>query len=200
MVGRFADARMILSETRADLAKRGRHFEVALFTAEQSLEVELVAGNPATAAELGAEGFRQLEQLGEHSFQSLAAAYVARALYDLGRLEQADAWADRAMQLAASDAAAPQMLWRQVRAKVLARRDEHAEAERLAREAVAIGDETDCLNWQGDAYADLAEVLLLSGKADEAKATLEQALQRYDRKENLVMVGQTRDRLAVAVA
>ena len=92
------------------------------------------------------------------------------------------------------------MLWRQVRAKVLARRGEHAEAERLAREAVAISDETDCLNWQGDAYADLAEVLQLSGKADEAKAALEQALDRYERKGNLVMAARMRDRLAAAVA
>ena len=79
------------------------------------------------------------------------------------------------------------MLWRQVRAKVLARRGEHAEAERLAREAVAIGEKTDMLNAQGDAYADLAEVLLLGGQADEAAAALEQALDRYERKENLVM-------------
>jgi hypothetical protein len=48
-----------------------------------------------------------------------------------------------------------------VRAKVLARRGEHAEADRLAREAVALSDETDQLDTQGDAYADLAEVLEL---------------------------------------
>ena len=93
-----------------------------------------------------------------------------------------------------------EMLWRQVRAKVLARRGEHAEAEQLAREAVAIGDGTDALNWQGDAYADLAEVLLLSGKPDEAAAALEQALDRYERKENLVMARRIRDRLAASVA
>ena len=87
------------------------------------------------------------------------------------------------------------MLWRQVRAKVLARRGEHAEAERLAREAVAICEETDMLDAQGDAYADLAEVLLLAGRADEAAAALEQALERYERKGNVVMAARTRDRL-----
>ena len=88
------------------------------------------------------------------------------------------------------------MVWRQVRAKVLARRGEHAEAERLAREAVAIGDETDMLNSQGDANADLAEVLLLGGKAGEAAAALEQALERYERKGNLVSAHRTQARLA----
>ena len=77
-----------------------------------------------------------------------------------------------------------QMLSRQVRAKVLARRGQHAEAERLAREAVAIGEGTDALNWQGDANADLAEVLLLGGKAGAAANALQRARKLYERKEN----------------
>jgi hypothetical protein len=92
------------------------------------------------------------------------------------------------------------MLSRQARAKVLARRGDNAEAVRLAREAVAIGATTDHLNAQGDANADLGEVLLLSGKTDEAGAALEQALKRYERKGNLVMAQRMRDRLAAAVA
>ncbi len=87
------------------------------------------------------------------------------------------------------------MVRRQVKAKVLARRGEHAEAERLAREAVAIGDGTDRLDPQGDAYADRAEVLLLAGKAEEAAAALAQALARYERKGNLVSAGRARARL-----
>ena len=88
------------------------------------------------------------------------------------------------------------MLWRQVKAKLLARRGEHAEAERLAREAVAIGEETDMLDAQGDVYADLAEVLLLTGKPEEAGAALEQARERYDRKGNRVSAQRARERLA----
>jgi hypothetical protein len=92
------------------------------------------------------------------------------------------------------------MLWRQVRAKVLAHPGKHAEAERLARRAVAIGEGTDSLNWQGDAYADLAEVLPLGGKADEARVALEHALQHEEREGNLVMARRTRDRMAAAAA
>ena len=130
----------------------------------ESVWIELWAGDPAAAAEFGAEGFRLHEELGEQSFLSAAAANLAQALYALDRLDEADAWAGRAAELGASDDARKEMLWRQVRAKVLARRGEHAEAERLAREAVAICDETDMLDAQGDVYADLAEVLLLAGK------------------------------------
>ena len=126
----------------------------------------------------------------------VAAGNLAQALYALDRLDEADAWAGRAAELGASDDAWKEMLWRQVRAKVLARRGEHAEAERLAREAVAICDETDMLDAQGDVYADLGEVLLLAGKPDEAATALEQALERYERKGNVVSAQRARARLA----
>jgi Flp pilus assembly protein TadD len=88
------------------------------------------------------------------------------------------------------------MLWRQVRGKVLARRGDHSEAERLAREAVALGDGTDMLDAQGDAHTDLGEVLALAGRADEAAGAYAEALARYERKENVVMSERMRARLA----
>ena len=88
-----------------------------------------------------------------------------------------------------------EMLWRQARALVLARRGEHDEAERLAREAVAIGDQTQSLNEQADAYWDLAVVLLLGERRDEAAKALHRALDRYERKENLVMAERTSRKL-----
>ncbi len=196
MLGRFDEGRAILVEAREALAERGAGIQLATTTGIPSVEIELLAGDPAAAAELGQEGCRMLDELGEQSQLSTAAGKLAQALYALDRLDEADAWAGRAAELGASDDAFTQMLWRQVRAKVLARRGEHAEAERLAREAVAVGEETDMLDAQGDVYADLAEVLLLAGKADEAGAALEQALERYERKGNLVSTQRAQTRLA----
>jgi tetratricopeptide (TPR) repeat protein len=85
---------------------------------------------------------------------------------------------------------ATQMLWRQVQALVDAHRGEHDESERLAREAVAIAERTDALNFQGDALCDLAKVFAAAGRGDAAAAALEQALERYERKKNLAMVSQ----------
>jgi class 3 adenylate cyclase/tetratricopeptide (TPR) repeat protein len=200
MLGRFDEARAILAEERAELAERGGGVLLANITAFESVWIELWAGDPAAAAELGAEGWRLHEELGEQRFLPHAAGNLAQALYALDRLDEADAWAGRAAELGASDDAWKEMLWRQVLAKVLARRGKHAEAERLAWEAVAVCEETDMLDAQGDAYADLAEVLLLAGKPGEAAAALEQALERYERKGNLVMAGRTRDRLAAAAS
>jgi hypothetical protein len=90
------------------------------------------------------------------------------------------------------------MLWRQVRGKVLARRGELEEGERLAREAVALAEETDMLNAHADALIDLSEVLTFAG--EDAQAELEQALALYERKGNLVMADRTRSKLAEVTA
>ncbi len=158
-------------------------------------KVELLADDPAAATELGTEACRLFSEAGEKGYFSTAAGNLAQALYAVDRLEEAEAWAGRAAELGASDDATTGLLWRQVRAKVLARRGEHAEAEQLADEAIAIGEATDFLNAQADGYTDLAEVLLLGGKRVDAVAALEQALERYQRKENLVSAERTRARL-----
>jgi class 3 adenylate cyclase/tetratricopeptide (TPR) repeat protein len=196
MLGRFDEARAILAGSRAESAERGGGVLLANLTAFESVDLELWAGDPTAAAEFGAEGFRLHQELGEEIFLSAAAGNLARALYALDQLDEADAWAGRAAALGASDYAQKEMLWRRIRAKVCARRGEHAEAERLAREAVAICDETEMLDAQGDVYADLAEVLLIAGSGEEGAEALEQALARYERKGNVVMAARTRDRLA----
>ena len=200
MLGRFDEARTILAEKRARLRDSGAWMELAGTTALPSVEVELLAGNPAAAAELGAEGCRQLEALGERSLLSTAAGELAQALYTLDRLDEADGWATRAAEFGSSDDAITQMLWRQVRAKVLARRGEPQEAEQIAREAVAIGDGTDTPSPHGDAYADLGEVLALAGRADEATTALEQARACYERKGNFASTQRTQKRLAALQA
>ena len=52
------------------------------------------------------------------------------------------------------------------------------------------------LDAQADTHADLGEVLALAGKSAEARAALEEALRRYERKGNLTGAGNARARLA----
>jgi class 3 adenylate cyclase/tetratricopeptide (TPR) repeat protein len=195
MLGRFDEARAILVEARAELAERGGGVLLANITAFESVDVERWAGDPAAAVEFGAEGLKLHEEIGDQYFVPAAAGDLAQALYAVDRLDEADAMAIRASELGGSDDAMKEMIWRQVRAKVFARRGEPADAERLAREAVAISEGTDFLNGQGDASADLAEVLSLAGRTEEAAEALEQALARYERKGNVVMAARMHDRL-----
>ena len=69
-----------------------------------------------------------------------------------------------------------------MRAKLLARRADAAGAEALARESVAIWAEGDNLLWHGYALMDLAEVLRLAGRAQEAVPVVEEAVELFDRK------------------
>jgi class 3 adenylate cyclase/tetratricopeptide (TPR) repeat protein len=196
MLGRLAEARAMLAELRADVAERGGHLTTGGMSTGVAFEVELLAGDPAAAVAAGEEDCRILEDAGWKGALSSAAGTLANAYYELGRLEEADAWAERAAELGASDDANAQMLWRLAKAKVLARRGEHAEAERLAQEALEICEATDMLNDQAIAFADLAEVLALAGRPEAAAEALEQALVRYGRKENVVMANRVRASLA----
>jgi tetratricopeptide (TPR) repeat protein len=76
---------------------------------------------------------------------------------------------------------------RRVRAKVLARKGELDEAERLAGEAVAIASaNADILDLRAQALADLGEVLGHADRPKESKEALDEAIRLYEAKGNLV--------------
>jgi tetratricopeptide (TPR) repeat protein len=158
-------------------------------------EIETLAGDVAAAERAVRPSCELLEELGEVGYRFMAVSQLAESLYALDRLDEADESARTAEALAPSDDVSSQMLWRQVRAKVLVRRGEHAKAEQLACEAVSLAGETDMLNWHGNALADLAEVYVIAGRAEDAREQLEQALSLYEQKGNVVAAARTRRRL-----
>jgi hypothetical protein len=50
--------------------------------------------------------------MGNHAFLCGAAGNLARALYALDRLDEADSWAGRSAELGTSDDALKEMVWR----------------------------------------------------------------------------------------
>jgi tetratricopeptide (TPR) repeat protein len=79
---------------------------------------------------------------------------------------------------------------------VYARRGDLAEAEQLAREAVALAETTDMRNWRGNALFDLGEVLRLSGRIEDSVEPLERAVALFEAKGNVVMAELARAALA----
>jgi hypothetical protein len=73
---------------------------------------------------------------------------------------------------------------------------ELVEAERVGREAVAIASATDVLDLRGQALADLAEVLRLASRPEEARALVEEATRLYDQKGNVVAAERLRALMA----
>jgi tetratricopeptide (TPR) repeat protein len=135
-----------------------------------------------------------LERLGMNAHLSSYAPLLGRCLCELGRYGDAEPFALLGRDLGAEQDLTTQTYWRQVQARVHASRGDHAEAERLAREAVSISERTDGLNLQADAHCDLADVLAQAGKPGEASEALDQALERYKRKQNLAMIAQVQPR------
>jgi class 3 adenylate cyclase/tetratricopeptide (TPR) repeat protein len=126
---------------------------------------------------------------------STFAARLGRSLCTLGRYDEAESLATLGRELGGEHDAATQLLWRQVQGRVSASRGEHATAEILAEEAVAIAGRTDWLNDQANTLLDLAEVHIVAGRPDEAAVALNQALRRYEKKNNSAMVVQVLPRL-----
>ena len=197
MLGRFDHARTLLAGVAERVEELGatryrqwlawRRFEVARLERDW-VEAESAARETCEAAETE-------QMLGNYMW---FCCNRAEALVELGRPDEAEHWLQHGRETAPTDEPTPQMLWRQVRARVLASRGEHDEAERLAREAVTQAEKTDMLNAHADALTDLAAVLALAGQ--DAQAELEQALALYERKGNLVMAERTRSRLAELMA
>jgi tetratricopeptide (TPR) repeat protein len=159
------------------------------------MEVEELAGDLAVAAAVGESGCKALEEDGDLGVLSTYAAKLARILCELGRLDEAEAWAERGRELGAEDDAMTQVLWREAKALVAAKRGRTEEALRLARHAVEMALETDMLHEQADAYSDLAEVTALVGDSAGAAEAYEQALSLYQQKGNIVSAKQAQARL-----
>ena len=62
----------------------------------------------------------------------------------------------------------------------------------MAREAVRLAESTDGLNRRAKAERDLAEVLQLAGRLEEAGAALNRAIELFEEKGNIVSAGRTR--------
>jgi predicted ATPase/class 3 adenylate cyclase len=193
MLGRAEEGRALAARARAELKERGGGGGLPFASATSiAADIEYYAGDYAAAVRFGHEAVELFERAGERSWQSTFVASLAEAYYRLGDLEDAEAYAARALELGATDDVTTQFLARGVQAKVRASRGELVEAERLAREALAMVEPTQILNSHGDARVDLAEVLLRAGKEDEATAALDEAIACYERKGNVVGLAHAR--------
>jgi class 3 adenylate cyclase/tetratricopeptide (TPR) repeat protein len=193
MDGRFDQAREAYRKSREVLDELGWRFHAAL-TSLDSGAVEMLAGDPVAAERELRMDYETLTEMGERDYMPTTAALLAEALYEQGRFDDAESFAQISETFAASEDITSQFLWRCVRAKVAAQRGERA-AEALVLEALELTGKTEELESQAQVFMDLAEVLELSGRSDEAVPHLREALARYDAKGNVVSAARARERL-----
>jgi predicted ATPase/class 3 adenylate cyclase len=200
MRGEFGLARELLADGTHALADLGLNVWAAN-TAQEAFLIESLAGTPEAATDVLRGSYATLDQMGERGFSSTIAGFLAQALYAQGDYQEAGRFSRASQVAAAPGDVISQMLWRTSRAKILARQGDLKQAEALAREAVRMGEPTDLVNTRADALSDLAEVLAVASRREEALVALEEAARLYEQKGNLTALQRARSaagELAVA--
>ena len=190
-LGRFDEARRLAT----DVAPRYREIVGNPNDVVVRARIESLARGLRRAIALQREHCRFLEQNSALASLSTGLPLIGRWLCLLGRHDEAEPLARRGRELTPMGDVVSEAGWRQAQALVDAHRGNHARAEQLAREALALREETDSPTMQGDALYDLAEVLAAAGRTDEAAAALVDARGRYERKRCVAMVTRVQARL-----
>lgn len=188
-------ARSMLATSNGVFEDLGRSLNAA--TSQNEGLIEMLAGDYAAAEVSLRAGFDVLTEMGEQAFLSTTAAFLARAVFAQDRISEAEELAQMSAGLAASRDLLTQMLWRGVQARVMARRGQLDAAEALAREAVALAEQTDFLVYRGDALVDLAYILQDAGRTQEAAVAAAAGLELHEQKGNLVTAAKIRSDLAL---
>ena len=194
MLDRREEARLVADEAYP----RHRETDGAGWAEWFLAELSTLAGDHEDASNRYRVLCQWLDERQQFAYIESYLVLLARSLCELGLFAEAEQIAQRVRALEeARDPPTPDPWhnWRQVHARILAHRGELADAELLAREAVALTEQTDSLDGQCDALCDLAEVLALARRIDEAEAALEQALGRCERKKNIALTRHVRERL-----
>ena len=195
MQGRFEVARELYPRSRAELEELGWRRYAALVSLDSG-PIELLAGDPVAAEAELRKDFEALDAMGDSAFLPTTAGYLAEALFRQGRDEEAEHFTRVSEERAAADDILSQVLWRSVRGKFLARSGRSDQAEQLGREAVRLIEDTEDTYTQGNTLMDLAEILILCGKDQEAADALTAALAVLELKGNLAAQVRARSLLA----
>jgi len=123
---------------------------------------------------------------------------LARTLRASGRGAEAEEFVRHVELTASEDDIWSQILSRLTRTGLLADAGRLADAERVARDAEAIVAATDLLDLHGEVLLELADVLWRDNRERERRECVEQALELFERKGNLVAADRARAALAVA--
>lgn len=158
----------------------------------ESGELELLAGRPAAAEPLIRATCDALEQMGNHGHYVTVAVGLGEALLRQDKLDEAAALIERIEDWAIDDDLDPQIGWRRLKATLLARRGEFAEAERIGREAVELAGRGDYIDTHGRTLADLGGVLLRAGRPEEASVALADAVRLFEQKGDVVWAARAR--------
>jgi class 3 adenylate cyclase/tetratricopeptide (TPR) repeat protein len=185
MNAEFDKARALYRRGRDLLRELGQGVNAAS-TGIDLLMVELLAGDLATAEREVMPDYEFLTHAGETYFLSTMAALLSRVVRDQGRDPEALMFSKIAEETAAADDIDSQALWRSIRAPILARVGDLTEAETLARSAVELSQQSDAPQLRADTLFELATVLMVAHRIEEAREAVAGAIGIYQAKGDVV--------------
>jgi tetratricopeptide (TPR) repeat protein len=109
---------------------------------------------------------------------------LAIVCYQQGRWDEAEALTHECEQASRANDVNSAILWRSTRAKLLARKGEQDQADRLAAEAVALAASSDFHQAHADALRDLADIHEIAGRHAPAAQAIQDAIHFYELKGN----------------
>ena len=189
----LGEATALMERAREIMAEVGEWVWISSFWGSM---VSVWVGDPSAAEPALRGAYESLRGIGEKSHFSSITHALANIAYAEGRYDDADRLTRECELACRANDVMSHVAWRSIRAKVCARRGEYESAEALAREAVAQAMNSDFQTSQGDALTDLAEVLLIGGRTDEAASALEHAIEIHARKGNRLAADTLQEKLA----
>jgi tetratricopeptide (TPR) repeat protein len=199
MRGEFDTARRQSDEWMA----LGRELGIDIVVAGNSAgpaEIELLAGDPAAAELVLVPAYAELQRAGAHNGLPYIAGLLARALCEQERYDEGAPFATVFRENARPDDRSDQAASRAIEARVLACLGDAEKAEGLAREALGLVEGTEALILHAETLLDLAEVLRLAGRSEEAAPLVARALSLYEQKGVVPGAARARRLLAAAAA
>jgi class 3 adenylate cyclase/tetratricopeptide (TPR) repeat protein len=184
MRGDFEEARGLYRTAASMLADLGPSVTSSTLSIETS-RVEALAGDFEAAEQALRRDDLALTAMGERFYRSTVDALLAQVLATLGRYDEAETFSRQAEELSDPEDVDSQVFWRQGRAIAYAKTGRGEQAEALAREAVGLARGTSNPPLLAGALADLAAVLIASGRTSETGPPLREALQIYKVKGDL---------------
>jgi tetratricopeptide (TPR) repeat protein len=178
MNGELQVARSLYQRGREMLVDLGGGVRLAATGIHMGL-IELHDGDLAAAEDRLRRDVDDLDSVGERWNLSSVAVLLAKVIRERGRDSDALPLLDMAERLASPHDVTSQADWRAVRAPIVARQGKVEDALQLAMTAVELLEKTESPAFKADALCELATVLSLAGKKDEAIEALDKAAELY---------------------
>jgi ATP/maltotriose-dependent transcriptional regulator MalT len=195
-LGNFDEALELIARSKALLEELGLTVWIAGPLTQFAGWIDLWRGDPAAAERQLRWGHDELSEIKEMAWLPTVDGILAEAVHAQGRHDEAHELTEAIEGSAGSEDVYSQVLWRGVRAKVLARRGNLADAEGLARESVGLVESTDFLHGRWYALMTLAEVLQLAGRTEDAQPMVADAILVAEEKGHVVRAKLARDLVA----